>query len=91
MAPPVYDSWNTGQLAVTSTATQVADRAGASLIILSAPSSNTAPVFIGPSGVTTSTGIALSPGQSRQFYGPDLSRVYAIAAANQTLTWEEYR
>lgn len=52
-------------------------------ITVMADPANTAPVFVGPLGVTVGTGLWLSPGLSITVDICDPSRVYVISAAAQ--------
>jgi hypothetical protein len=69
------------QVSVTA-ATILADRAtGPNSIVVKNPSTSTASVYVGPSGVATNTGLELAPGES---VGLDLGlndQLYAIAAS----------
>ena len=85
--PLGYSNFTPGQVAVTSAAAQLPANK-ASEVVLSAPSTNTAPVFIGnSSGVTDSTGLSLSPGASITLKVANSNMLWVIAAAAQTLTY----
>ncbi|AUX31937.1 MULTISPECIES: hypothetical protein [Sorangium] len=67
--------------AITGTATRASTG-----ILIQAPASNTADVYIGAAGVTASTGVILIPGGSISIELADASKVYAISgSANQKL------
>lgn len=76
---------NVGQKAVSTTAVQVS--ASSTLptngILIEALSTNSASIFIGGSGVTTSTGFELSPGQVCPFTC-NLNTLYIISVASTT-------
>lgn len=58
--------------------------AGASQgFIVKALSTNSASVFLGPSDVTTSTGLELEPGEWQPFPGAYPSDLYVVSAAAQ--------
>jgi len=57
-----------------------------SVATLLAPSTNTATIYLGASGVTSGTGFALAAGQSMQVPEGGISSLYAIStAASQVL------
>ncbi len=59
-------------------------------ILIKALSTNTVTLFVGPSGVTTTTGFELSPGESLQ-YDPNVpaADIFVIASANdQKACWK---
>ena len=55
-------TFSAGQAAVTGTAASLGSNAARAVCVV-ALAANTIPVYLGPSGVTTSTGLQLSPGQ----------------------------
>jgi len=66
----------------TSTGTAVAIAASQALavgVIIQAKSTNTSSVYVGPSGVTTSTGFELQPGQATSTAVNNLNAVYVIS------------
>jgi hypothetical protein len=87
----------TGQTTIGVTATQLlAPQSGTSAgvgrcsggVIVKAPSTNTATVFIGGSGVTAANGFPLAPGDSCSLNVDDPSRIFGIvAAATQPLAY----
>lgn len=79
----------TAQKTVTTSATLIvaapADqrtRSGAVGLWVKAPASNTAAVYVGGSGVTTSTGFIISPGDVQYLPFGDPSVLYCIVAAS---------
>lgn len=57
-------------------------------IVLYALAANTQNVFVGPSGVTSSTGYAIEPGKALSLDVDDPSRIYAVSASGtQTITY----
>lgn len=74
-----------GQKTVNTTAVQII--AGSTIptngILIGALSTNTAPIFVGGSGVTTSTGAELLPGASLPFTA-NLNTLYIISVASTT-------
>lgn len=80
-------SFSTGQLAVTGSAQVLgASTAYKNGFALTNLSSSTASMFIGASGVTTTTGFELAPGTSLILPVQDISTVYVIAATAGTTT-----
>lgn len=82
-------SITTGQQAVTNTAAKLNGGVATSFtngFRLKNLSTSTAPVFYGPSGVTTSTGDELAPGESVILPVADASTVYVIAVSAGTST-----
>lgn len=68
-------------LASTASAAFAAASATINLVIVSAPLANTLPVYVGlGSGVTTSTGIELQPGDSVPIPVANASRIYCVTA-----------
>ncbi len=57
-------------------------------VYVQAPSGNTQPVYIGPSGVTTGNGFAIAAGvTSPLIQCDDPSTLYAISSGSQELRW----
>jgi hypothetical protein len=79
----------TGQQAVTGTAAKLNGGTATSWgngFRLKCLSTSTASLFYGPSGVTTSTGDELAPGESVVLPMSDISSVYVIAVSASTAT-----
>jgi hypothetical protein len=62
--------------AITATATRASTG-----VLIQAPASNTADVYIGAAGVTASTGIILIPGGSISIEIADASKLYAVSGS----------
>ena len=79
----------TKQYTVTSSAAQAwgaSSQATASGLTVLADSANTATVYVGPSGVSATTGIPLAAGSAFTFSIDDANKIYAICAtASQKL------
>jgi len=56
-------------------------------LIIQALSTNTVSVFVGPSGVTTSTGFELQAGQATSIAIADPSTVFIVASASASICW----
>lgn len=54
---------------------------GGGYLVVAAPAANTADVFIGGPGVTTATGMPLTPGSSMTFDLAGAEDLYAIVAS----------
>jgi hypothetical protein len=66
--------------AITDTSLEVRE------VLLSAPSSNSEDVYVGPDGVTTDDGTPIAPGDRLPIAIDDPAKLYAIAAnSGQTL------
>ncbi len=85
-AIPVYIASNgsvtavvSGQQTATSTATALANHSLNDSVTIAAPSTNAAAVYIGPAGITSSTGFALAAGQSVTLPINNTSLVYILA------------
>ena len=76
----------TGQATVNTTAVQVsaASHSLSNGIILKAPSTNSANIYVGLTGVTTSTGDILEPGESRGYPVNNTNLLYIISVASTT-------
>jgi hypothetical protein len=76
-----------GQQAVTGTAAALASHAARSVCIV-ALLANTIPVYVGASGVTTSTGMQLSPGQGVCQPVSNVNLVYVVASTTgASVSW----
>jgi len=85
-AIPVYIASNgsvtsvvSGQQTATTSALALASHALSDSVTISAPSTNTAVVYVGPAGVTSSNGFALAAGQSINLTIPNTNLLYIIA------------
>lgn len=76
----VASSLVAGQQAVTGTATALSGNALAQGVTVEALSANTISVFVGPSGVTTSTGLELPPGSAVTLPVSNTNLVFVIAS-----------
>lgn len=81
-----------GTIATGATEAQIAGdpvelRFGA---IITAPSTNSASVFIGDVDVTTGTGFPLVPGATLILPVEELKNIFAVSVAAQTLNWIGY-
>lgn len=76
---------NVGQKTVNTTAVQISiiSTVPTNGIIIGALSTNAASIFIGGSGVTTSTGAELTPGSTAPF-SCNLNTLYIISASSTT-------
>jgi hypothetical protein len=68
------------QQTATTTAAALPSQALTNGVVLTAGSSNTGTIYIGPSGVTTSTGYPLAAGQSVSYAVSNLNAIYMIGA-----------
>jgi hypothetical protein len=69
---------------VATTATKLGNGSGGAAnagVMVQAPSSNTASVFVGDSAVTTSTGLEIEPGRGVTLPIQDESNIYGIVAS----------
>jgi hypothetical protein len=81
-------SFSSGQQSVTASATALSPIAASRNVLLCALSTNTISIFIGSSGVTTSNGLEIPPGQCRGFYLGNTDLVYVIASTTgATISW----
>jgi hypothetical protein len=77
-----------GQQAVTASAVALASNALARGLCVEALSTNTISVFAGPSGVTTSTGIEITPGASYCPAVANSNAIFVIASSTgASITW----
>ena len=56
-------------------------------VVIVAPSGNAGTVYIGPSGVTTSTGLPLAAGDNISLDGGGLEDIYVRGTEADTLRW----
>jgi hypothetical protein len=84
--PNGYSTMVTGQMSVSATIAQLPDNP-ASFVLLSAPSTNSADVFVGTAGVTDSTGLAIPKGTSVLFPVLNTNMIYVIAVGAETLSF----
>jgi hypothetical protein len=61
--------------------------APASVIVLKALKANAAAIYVGPSGVTLSTGLQINPGDSASLPLASLELLYAIGTDDDILSW----
>lgn len=78
-----------GSQLVTAAAVRLPSQAVVQRVTLSAPTTNIAPIELGASGVSVSTGFALNPGQQVTLpYSGNLSSLYIIGANTvDKITW----
>lgn len=81
-----------GQVKMTGSSIQLTAGSLLNGVILTAKSSNSAPIVIGGSGVTNTTdgtgnGYILEAGTSVSFAVTDISNLYAIGTSNDVLSW----
>lgn len=69
----------TGQVTVGTSAVQLPSNALTEGVIVRALSTNSVSIYIGPSGVTTSTGHELLPGESTSVAVSNTNAIYAIS------------
>jgi hypothetical protein len=69
-----------GQQATTTSAAALPSQALVNGVIIKAKTTNTAVVYVGPSGVTTSTGYPLAAGEAISYGVTNLSTIYIIGA-----------
>lgn len=76
----------TGQKTVGTSAVQVsaASHTLSNGVILKAPSTNGANIYVGLTGVTTTTGDILEPGESRGYPVNNTNLLYIVSAASTT-------
>jgi hypothetical protein len=84
--PYGFENLNTGQVEMTGSAQQMPPSL-ASSIILKALKANAAAIYVGPSGVTDSTGLQINPGDSIVLPVADLNMCYAIGTADDILSY----
>jgi len=70
-----------GQTSVGTSAVQITTVTAAKSITVKADNDNTAAVYVGISGVTTSNGFRLNPGEAITLYIKNPSVLYAISSA----------
>lgn len=85
----------TGQVTISASAQQISTYTDTSYVIKARPG-NTGPVYIGESGVTTSTGYILEPGDSFEVtaaltghpvFNVALSQLYVIGTSSDKISW----
>lgn len=77
-----------GQQTVTTSAVALPTVTLTQGVILTARSTNTVSIFIGVSGVTTSTGVELQPGASISAAVSNLNALYVICASSSpVISW----
>jgi hypothetical protein len=69
-----------GQQATTTSAAALPSQALVNGVIIKAKTTNTAVVYVGPSGVTASTGYPLAAGEAISYGATNLSTIYIIGA-----------
>ena len=67
-----------GQQTATTSALALPSQALANGVVITANAANTSTVYVGPSGVTSSTGYPLAAGQSISYALANLSSIYII-------------
>ncbi len=72
------------QKTVSTSASAMTAQALANGLVLTALPTNSAAIYVGPSGVTTSTGYALQPGASISYGVTNASAIFIISAASTT-------
>jgi hypothetical protein len=90
VAPALATTVVTGQETVTASAVQFnggTSKTPKGKVLVKALATNTGIVYIGPSGVLTTTGFALNPGDSQEFDISDVNKLYHIGTLNDKLTW----
>lgn len=78
----------TGQQTVNTTQVQLSasSKTLSNGVIIKAPSTNSGIIYVGKTGVTTSTGDILEPGESRGYPISNVNLLYIISAASTTDT-----
>jgi hypothetical protein len=90
-AVPSPNTIRTGQQAVTTTATALPSNYLTNGITVEAKSTNTAVIYVGGPGITTTTGLELPAGAAVTLQVANSNAIYVIAAATgQTVTWLAY-
>lgn len=80
----------TGQETVTVAAVQFnsgTSKVPKGKVLVKALADNSGVVYVGPSDVETTTGFALSPGDSQEFDISNVNKLYHIGTLNDKLTW----
>lgn len=87
----------TGQITVSGTAQRLSLPIGGTSFTIKASLTNTLPVYIGPVGVTTSTGYQLDPGEAVQYernaqsglpaYQLSISDFYVVGTSPNKVSW----
>lgn len=78
---PLPYSFVAGQVAVGVAAAAIGSNVLVEGVIVQALSTNTATIFVGPSGVTTATGFELQPGQATSIAVNNTNVIYAISGS----------
>lgn len=77
-----------GQQTVTNTASALPSGPLTQGVIFESLSSNTVAIYVGPSGVTTTTGVELQPGAALSAAVNDLSKLFVVCASSApVITW----
>ena len=72
------------QQTVTTSAVALASQALSNGLVITADPTNSAAIYVGPSGVTTSTGYKLQPGASISYGVTNANAIYIVSAASTT-------
>jgi len=76
-----------GQLEAQSSAINLGSQPLVSGVTLTALTTNSASLFVGPSGVTSSTGVELKPGTSLTLSVSDLNLIYFVGTAGEKISF----
>lgn len=76
-----------GQVTLVATAVNLGNQALSSGLTITALSDNTNSLFVGPSAVTSSTGLELKPGASLSLSIANLNLVYVIGTAGEKVSY----
>lgn len=89
--PPCFSAFTAGRV-TTGAAAALGSLAGIGLLRLTAPSTNTAPIYFGhDSTVTAATGIPIEAGTEKFLFIDSLAKVFVFSAAAQSVGFEAYR
>jgi hypothetical protein len=81
-ARPNSDVWFSGQSIIANTASQLPSQSVVVSVIVKAANSNTSTIYLGfSSGVTSSNGFELGPGESLTLPVNNVNKIYAIATS----------
>lgn len=75
------------ELKSSNVATKVAGSPAARSVALKAPLTNTATVYVGGHGVTSTTGLPMEPGDVISVDGGGLEDLYFTGTAGDSLSW----
>lgn len=75
------------ELKASNTPTKVAGNPAARSVALKAPATNAATIYVGNRNVTSSTGLALEPGEDITIDGGGLEDLYATGTSGDSLSW----